>query len=101
MDRVLTIEEIRAAVIPVARRYGIKKVALFGSYARGEATPGSDVDIHISDIGEKRQMFQLGGISNDFAESLGVGVDVVVGGDPLCDVFFYRIGKEEVALFES
>lgn len=41
----LTIEEIKAAVEKVGKKYGIKNAYLFGSYAKGEATEDSDVDI--------------------------------------------------------
>ena len=43
-----TISEIRAAVVPLAGKYGLDKVFLFGSYARGEATAQSDIDIRIN-----------------------------------------------------
>lgn len=43
-DKVYTLEEIRSIAIPIARRYGVAALYLFGSYARGEATPGSDLD---------------------------------------------------------
>ena len=45
-DRVYTTDEIRKIVEPVARDYGVKKISLFGSYARGEATAGSGIDLH-------------------------------------------------------
>ena len=38
-----TIEEIQTKAIPIAKSYGIKKMSLFGSYARGEANDESDV----------------------------------------------------------
>lgn len=46
---VRTAEEIRQ-VLQAHRdilweRYGVQTIALFGSYARGEATPESDVDL--------------------------------------------------------
>jgi len=37
-------------------RFGINKIALFGSYARGEATEDSDVDIAILKV-EKKDYF--------------------------------------------
>ena len=48
MGKIYTIDEITAAVKPIAEKYGIDKVWLFGSYARGEATEKSDVDLLIS-----------------------------------------------------
>ena len=37
----------RSAVIAVLRRYGVRRAGLFGSIVRGNARPGSDVDILI------------------------------------------------------
>jgi len=37
MGGIYTIGEIASLVAPVARSYGAERVALFGSYARGEA----------------------------------------------------------------
>ena len=34
---IYTIDEIRRKVVPIAKKYGVKKLSLFGSYARGEA----------------------------------------------------------------
>ena len=43
--KVYTINEIKGIVAPIAKKHGVNKVYLFGSYARGEATPSSDVDL--------------------------------------------------------
>ncbi len=40
-----SIEEITRRVSPVAKKYGLPAVFLFGSYARGEATAESDIDL--------------------------------------------------------
>ena len=39
-----TINEIKDKTAPIARTYGIGRMSLFGSYARGEANDDSDVD---------------------------------------------------------
>ncbi len=41
----MTIEEIRKKITPVLRTSGVEYAALFGSAARGEAGPASDIDI--------------------------------------------------------
>ncbi len=41
------IEELRAKVLPLLKPY-VKRVAVFGSYARGEATPESDIDLLVT-----------------------------------------------------
>ncbi len=44
---VYTTNEIADKVRPIAEAYGIDKVYLFGSYARGEATENSDIDFYV------------------------------------------------------
>ena len=41
---VFTMEQIAAAVKPLADKYRVKEIYLFGSYARGEADENSDLD---------------------------------------------------------
>jgi uncharacterized protein len=41
----VTIEEIKQRTVPIFKQYGVSYAALFGSVARGEDQPGSDVDI--------------------------------------------------------
>lgn len=50
MNRTYTIEEIKAIAVPVAKRYGLEKVALFGSYAKGEPKVTSDIDLIIKKV---------------------------------------------------
>ena len=42
-----SLEAIRLLIMPVVKKYGLTRVTLFGSYARGEETETSDVDIMI------------------------------------------------------
>ena len=59
----LSINEIKEYVNPIARKYPIDKVILFGSYARGNANESSDVDLAIDSAGKlyNRKIFALGG----------------------------------------
>ena len=41
-DKVFTLEDIVNLVKPVAIKYGVKEIYLFGSYARGEADRDSE-----------------------------------------------------------
>ncbi len=75
MGRIYTIDEICQKVKPVAEKYGIEKVVLFGSYARGEAGENSDVDLFIS-YQKLKGMFAVGGVYSDFEDAFG-DVDVV------------------------
>ena len=50
----LTIAQIKKAVTPICERYGVKKMWLFGSYARGEADEKSDVDLVSKEVAGKK-----------------------------------------------
>lgn len=39
------IQDLKEKVVPVLLPYGVKRIALFGSVARGDETPESDVDL--------------------------------------------------------
>lgn len=96
---VYTIEQIRRIAEPIARAYGVKNMRLFGSYARGEATESSDVDL-IIDRGSIRSGFVLGGLYADLRDGLKKELDLVTnqGADP---VFLQRIAPDEVMIYES
>lgn len=75
---VYSIEEIKKRVAPVASKYQLRAVYLFGSYARGEATEGSDVDILIDRTGSTiKGMFDMGGLYSDLCDSVGKEVDLI------------------------
>lgn len=75
---IFTIDEIRERVYPVARKYGLKAVYVFGSYARNEATAESDIDILVDRTGSAiKGMFDMGNLYNDLRESIGKEIDLV------------------------
>ena len=43
-NNIFTIRDIQNLVKPIAEKYGVKEIYLFGSYARGEANESSDLD---------------------------------------------------------
>jgi predicted nucleotidyltransferase len=92
-----TIEEIRQKVTPIAKRYGVAKVYLFGSYARGEAKAKSDIDFRI-DAGKIRGYFKLAELYCDLEESLKAKVDLLTT-CALEEKFLNKIAKEEVLLY--
>ena len=95
---VYTVEQIAQRILPVAQKYGLKAVYLFGSYARGDMTNGSDIDLRI-DKGSIRG-FQLAGLLLDLEDSLGVPVDLVPT-TSLDSHFLDSIRKDEVLLYEA
>lgn len=48
------IEEIKQKILPILRRHGVAKAAVFGSFVRGENKEGSDLDLLVEFEGEKK-----------------------------------------------
>ena len=71
----LSIEEIKSYISPVVERYPVDKVILYGSYARGDASATSDIDLVVDSRGRlyNRKIFALGG---ELLNALPVRVDV-------------------------
>ncbi|MCL2766775.1 MAG: nucleotidyltransferase domain-containing protein [Peptococcaceae bacterium] len=95
----LTQYRIREIVKEIAPQYGIKQVYLFGSYARGDATEESDVDIRVVG-GNIPTLFELGGLYEDLIESLGRRVDVVLTKN-IKSGFYDVIRDEEVLIYDG
>lgn len=75
---VYTLEEIARRVRPVAEKYHLRAVYVFGSYARGEAVEDSDVDLLVDTSGSGlNDLFALGGLYNDLEEALEKAIDMV------------------------
>ncbi len=71
---VYTIEEIARQILPVAVKYRLPGVYLFGSYARGTATAESDIDLLVDTTGtELKGLFALG----DLEEALEKSIDLI------------------------
>src|SRR5689334_3903102 len=66
----------RQEILEIAARHGAKRIRIFGSVARNEARPDSDVDFLV-DLEPGRSLFDLGGLLMDLQDLLGRKVDVV------------------------
>ena len=70
------VRQKRNEILRIAERHGAYNVRVFGSVARGEAGPDSDVDLLI-DAGEKVSSWFPAGLILDLEDLLGRRVDVV------------------------
>ena len=95
---VRTLSEIQSIVVQLAQQYGAERIYLFGSYARGDMTNSSDIDLRI-DKGNIRG-FQLGGLLLDLEASLGVPVNLVPTSS-LDKRFLDAIRDDEILLYED
>ncbi len=103
---VYTLDEIAERIAPVAKKYNIPKVYIFGSYARGEANPDSDVDLMIE--GGDYSALDIAGIMEDFKVSLNKSIDLINYETLLqkstierSRLFIKNVNNEKVILYES
>jgi len=73
---ILSIDSIRRLIQPVIKKFGIRKVFLFGSYARGESTPQSDIDLVIEGC-NSGSLFDFIDLKESLSRAVGKSVDVV------------------------
>jgi predicted nucleotidyltransferase len=90
-------KEIKARIVPILKQSGVKRAGIFGSYARGEQTKDSDLDILIEVKGRKFSLFDLSHLELELEKTLRKKVDVLTynGKDPLLRE---RILKEEIKI---
>lgn len=74
---ILTIEEITKKVAPIAKKYNLKEVYLFGSYARGEAREDSDIDLLYVKFDNSMSLTTKYLLLDELEDSLGKKVDLV------------------------
>jgi predicted nucleotidyltransferase len=76
MDLPAVLKEKREEILRIAAKHGASRVRIFGSVARGEAGPESDLDVLV-DMEPGRSLLDLGGLLVDLERELGCKVDVV------------------------
>lgn len=76
MDIAALIEEKKTEIREIAAKHGARNIRVFGSVARGEARPDSDVDFLV-DMEPGRTLLDLGGLLMELRDLLGLDVDVV------------------------
>lgn len=94
-----TLADLRARrdeILALAQRYGASNVRVFGSVARGEATPDSDVDLLVH-FQAGTSLFELSALWQDLRDLLGYEVNLLSEGG-LKDRFRQRIADDLIAL---
>ena len=72
----MKVEEIKRRVLPILRRYGVKRVDLFGSCVKGEMREDSDIDILV-EIEKDISLLDFIGLKLEIEDALGRKVDLV------------------------
>lgn len=73
------VRDQRQEILRLADKRGARNVRIFGSVARGDFEPGSDIDFLV-EMDEGRGLLELVGLWQDLEELLGVKADVVTEG---------------------
>ena len=68
--------QYKARITKILKRNGVKRAALFGSFAREEAKKKSDIDLVVEFQG-KKSLFDLVGLKLELEESIHRNVDIV------------------------
>lgn len=71
------IEEIKKKTASIFKNHGVKKAAVFGSFARGEEKKGSDIDILIEFKNDNKSLLELVDLKLELEEVLKRKIDVV------------------------
>ena len=99
MNKIFSLNEICDISIPIAEKYGVSKLYIFGSYARKDASGDSDIDLLI-DKGNIRNLLDYFAFISDLEDSFGKHVDVVT---MTCNdkEFVKKAEKEAILIYES
>ena len=81
-----TIAEIKKKIVPILKRNDVKHAAIFGSFARGEATKKSDIDILIEYKNDDKILFDLVDLQSELKKTLKRKVDLLT-----YDTIYHRL----------
>ena len=93
-DHILTLTDIVSLVGPIAKKYRVKEIYLFGSYARGEADRNSDLDFLVLG-GENFKLTMIFALAEELREALKKDVDVFEINEINKDSDFYNTIMKE------
>ncbi|MBR2549633.1 MAG: nucleotidyltransferase domain-containing protein [Saccharofermentans sp.] len=92
-----TIDEIKIKIAPLALKYGVESIYVFGSYARGEATDSSDIDILVfGGSGFKKSLIYA--LSEELREIMKKDIDIFEISEINVDSDFYSKVMDEKVL---
>ncbi len=87
------------ALKPVLEAEGVTHVSLFGSRARGDQTPESDIDLHLDVApGEPFSLLDLIGVEHIVEDTIGLKANAVMGRS-LDGRFRKSVENDAVAIF--
>lgn len=94
---ILTIKQIKERILPILKKHNINEVYLFGSYARGEASGTSDVDIYCEE-GDIKTFIDQGYLEEELNKALGKEVDIVFIGSRMDEYFKEQLDIDKIRI---
>lgn len=76
IDPAQVLSERRDEIVALARRHSVVGLRVFGSVARGDQRPGSDLDLLV-DFADGVSLFDQARFERELAELLDIDVDVI------------------------
>ena len=86
------LQALRERILAIAARHGASDVRVFGSVARGDGGPHSDVDVLVT-LARGRTLLDLGGLQFELESLLGRRVDVLTD-DGISGELAVRVRRE-------
>lgn len=100
-NKIYTIEEIKTILYETLKNFEVKKVILFGSYAKNTQTKNSDIDLVIDSQG-KLLNIKFYGLLEELVEKLHKNVDLIEISEIKKDSPIYNeIDKQGVVVYEK
>jgi len=91
------LRSLRGEIYEIARKHKAARVYVFGSCARKEETPDSDVDF-VAEFKPHSSLFDLGGLQYDLQKLLGRRVDLITEDSLTEDAFAANVRKDMVLI---
>ena len=94
----ITVEQIKEKTIPILKNYPVDKAILFGSYAKGEATNVSDIDLYM-----EADLFGLNyfGFTEELRNAIGKKIDLLSDKTIIeSSIIYEEIKKTGVLIYE-
>jgi uncharacterized protein len=76
-DLATVLAELRRLEVELKTRYPIRQIGVFGSYARGEQRPDSDLDL-VVDLGPGLTLIDLARLEGELTARLGMPVELAI-----------------------
>lgn len=93
-EKIYSLDEIKKMLAKVASEYDVEKIYLFGSYARGEATEKSDIDLYIPEL-PAQMGIRFYGMYEYLKELSDKNIDIITDNSQFSD------SKEQQSLFNN